>query len=247
MHFRCVFTLLQWCVLVGLDWAEPMMLFMLHITCSCIFMHMYLHLSLYWYWYCWCFFVFLSLSLSFVSCSMAPKWKSTPSQNPLCFGASSSFDTTPSHIRFCDDKARKDFSENFSWRGIHSERQVILSDFSDTNLPTVIYSRGWESLCGILVICPSMIVQEFYSNMHGFDPSVPYFVTRVRGTRIEVTSNIVSEVLHVLRVAHPDYPDCDRLSTVSKDELLYLFCETPSSWGNYQNTLLGLCKRFEIP
>ena len=42
---------------------------------------------------------------------------------------------------FRDDKARKDFLENFSWRGIHSERQVILSEFSDTDLPIVIYNR----------------------------------------------------------------------------------------------------------
>ena len=27
------------CVLVGLDWPEPMMLFILHVTCSCIPMH----------------------------------------------------------------------------------------------------------------------------------------------------------------------------------------------------------------
>ena len=69
MHFRCVFTLLQWCVLVGLGWAEPMMLFMLHITCSSIFMYTYLHLSLYWYWYYWCFSVcfFLSIFLSLVA------------------------------------------------------------------------------------------------------------------------------------------------------------------------------------
>ena len=53
---------------------------------------------------------------------------------------------------------------------------------------------------------------------------------------IVVTSDIVSEVLHVPRVAHPDYPSCDRLRTVSKDELLSLFCETPSSWGDRQNT-----------
>ena len=30
-----------YCVLVGLDWAEPMMQFILHITCSCIPMHTY--------------------------------------------------------------------------------------------------------------------------------------------------------------------------------------------------------------
>ena len=65
--------------------------------------------------------------------------------------------------------------------------------------------------------------------MHEIDTSVPYFFSRVRGTRIVVTPEIVSEVLHVPRVAHPDYLDCDRLRTVSKDELLSFFCETPSS------------------
>ena len=35
---------------------------------------------------------------------------------------------------------------------------------------------------------------------------------------------------------HPDYPSCDCLRTMSKDELSSRFCETPSSWGDYQNT-----------
>ena len=34
--FRCMFTLLLCCVLVGLDWAKPMMHLNLHVTCSCI-------------------------------------------------------------------------------------------------------------------------------------------------------------------------------------------------------------------
>ena len=114
---------------------------------------------------------------------------------------------------------------------------MILSDFSDTTLLTVNHRRGWESLCEILVSCPSMIIQEFYSNMHGFDSCVPRFVTHVRGTRIVVTLELISEVLHVPRVSHPNYPGCPRLRTVSKDELLSFFCETPSSWGDRQNTL----------
>ena len=43
--------------------------------------------------------------------------------------------------RFHDKKAKMDFFENFFRRGIHLERQVILSDFSDTELPIVIHSR----------------------------------------------------------------------------------------------------------
>ena len=47
-----------------------------------------------------------------------------------------------------------------------------------------------------------------------------------------VTPDIVSDVLHVPRVAHPDYPGCERLNTMSKDELVYAFCERPSDWGD---------------
>ena len=104
------------------------------------------------------------------------------------------------------------------------------------DLSTIIYNQGWESLCGILATCPSVIIHEFYSNMHEFDTLAPHFVTRVRGTCIVITLNLISKVLHVLRIAHLDYLGCDRLRTVSKDELLSLFCETPSSWGDRQNT-----------
>ena len=79
--------------------------------------------------------------------------------------------------------------------------------------------------------------------MHGFDYSVPHFITHVRGTRIVVTSNLISEVLHVLRVDFADYPDCPHLQTVSKDEPMSLFCETPSLRGECQNTpSLGFAK-----
>ena len=73
--------------------------------------------------------------------------------------------------------------------------------------------------------------------MHGFDYSIPQFVTCVQGIRMVVTPSIVSEVLHVLKVAHPDYLGCEHLQIVSKDELISLFYETPSSWGDHQNTL----------
>ena len=107
---------------------------------------------------------------------MAPKRKSTLARNPLHSGASFSFDPTLSHIRFRGDDAFKAFSENFSSRGIHSERQVILTDFVDTDLPYVIHSKGWESLCDVPVTCPLVLIQEFYSNMHGIDRLVHFFL-----------------------------------------------------------------------
>ena len=212
-------------VLFELDWVEPMMHFSLHVTCSCI-VHAYIPF-LYLFLGTLCDGASLSLSLS-NSLRMAPKRKTTTSWNPLRSEASSS-DPTPLHVWFHDEKACLDFSENFSKCGVHSERRVILSDFSDTTLLIVIHSRGWESLCEIPVSCPTVIIQEFYSNMHGFDTFIPRFVTQVRGTRIVVTPKLISNVLHVLRVSHLDYPRCLCLRTVSKDELLSLFCETTSS------------------
>jgi len=167
---------------------------------------------------------------------MAPKHKSAPSRNLLRSGASSSTDITPFSVQFRDEKAKSDFFENFSRRGIHFERQVILSNFSDTDLLTVIYSRGWGPLCDTPVTCPSLLIQEFYSNMHGFDYSVPYFITRVRGTRIVVTLQIVADVLRVPRVEFPNYPSCECLRIVSKEEIITAFCERPSDWGECQFT-----------
>ena len=90
--------------------------------------------------------------------SMAPKHKSTPARNPLRFGAFSSTNPSPSNVRFCDDDASKAFSENFSRQGIHSEQQVVLSDFANIDLPSVIHSRGWESLCDVPITCPHVLI-----------------------------------------------------------------------------------------
>ena len=107
--------------------------------------------------------VFFSLPLFLFTLvvSMKPKRKSTPTRNPLHFSASSSSDFAPLSLRFHGEDAHKAFSKNFSRRGVHSER--------------------------LFVTCPLMFIQEFYSNMHGIDRSVPFFFTHVRGTRIPVT------------------------------------------------------------
>ena len=134
---------------IGLGWARDVLT--LHVTCSCIF-HSFvcLFVCLFTYSsYCELFwdisdflFFFLPLLLVTLVVSMAPKHKSTPTWNPLCSCASSSSNPSPSHIQFHDDDAFKAFSKNFSRRDIHSERQVILSDFADTNLPSVIHNKG---------------------------------------------------------------------------------------------------------
>ena len=43
--------------------------------------------------------------------------------------------------------------------------------------------------------------------------------------RILVTAQLVADVLQVPRIEFPDYPSCERLRTVSRDELMSAFYE----------------------
>ena len=87
-----------------------------------------------------------------------------------------------------------------------------------------------------------MFIQEFRSNIHRIDTSVPQFARTFQGRSIVVTLNLISEVLHVLWVALPDYPNYDRLQIMSRDELLSHFCETPSTWVEQNTPCSGFAK-----
>ena len=63
--------------------------------------------------------------------------------------------------------------------------------------------------------------------MHEIDRSVSLFFTCVRDMRIPVTPLLVADMLRVPRVEFPDYPSCEHLRTVSKDELKSAFSERP--------------------
>ena len=125
--------------------------------------HMFMHLS--------CIHTLSFLSISVLGCDcvsslslslldrlrLAFKRKFASVQNPLRFKSSSS-NLPPTHVQFRDEKAHQDFSDNFYKRGVHLECHVILLDFSNTTLPDVIYTWGWESLCEIPLRCPIMII-----------------------------------------------------------------------------------------
>ena len=234
MPFKCVF---YYCWLYvgrfGLDSAHDVFKFYTSYV-HAFFMHTYfLFFSLFLV-----VMVFsLSLFLSLIDCAMAPKArKSTPAWNPLGYRSSSSNPIPPLHVWFHDEKARKDFLENFQKRGVHLELHVILLDFSDTLLPVVIWTQGWESLLESPLRYLIVFIQEFYSNIHDIDTSVPRFTTAFRGTRIVVTPDLISKVLHVSQVVHLDYLGYEHLRTASRDKLLSHFYETPSIWGGKKNT-----------
>ena len=105
-------------MLIGLDWAEPMMQFLLHVTFHAFLMHTYsLFNILVIFELLGTFlivFPFFPLFLCTLVVSMAPKRKSTPAWNPLHSGTSSSFDFATLSLQFCDDDALKAFTKNFS-------------------------------------------------------------------------------------------------------------------------------------
>ena len=158
----CVIYVKLMCAgMIGLGWAHDAISFAYHMSMHspCIRTLFSIYLL---YLNCFGTFLIVSHSLPLFLFSlvvfMAPKRKLAPSQNPLHYRTSSSSDPTPSYIRFRDEDAWKDFLENFSRRGVHSEHRVILVDFANTDLPTVIHSRGWESLCDVSVTCPTMLI-----------------------------------------------------------------------------------------
>ena len=179
---------------------------------------------------------FPSLFLVTLVMSLAPKRKSIPARNPLHSGASTSSNHAPLSLRSHNNDAHKAFTKNFSRRGIHSERRVILGHFADTDLPTIIHSWEWKSRCDKPVTCPFVLIQEFYSNMHGIDHSIPHFVTQVRGISIPITPQLVVDVLMVPRIEFLDYTSCEHLRIMSKDELMSAFYKCPSVWGERQFT-----------
>ena len=69
--------------------------------------------------------------------------------------------------------------------------------------------------------------------MHRIDCSVPLFFTRIWGIRIPITPQLVADVLWVPRIEFPNYPSCERLRTMSRDELMSTFCEHPSILGEH--------------
>ena len=48
-------------------------------------------------------------------------------------------------------------------------------------------------------------------------------------------------MLRVPRIEFPNYPSCERLRTVSRDELMSSFCERPTAWGEH---LFTPCRPF---
>ena len=194
-----------------------------------------------------CVSVFLPLALSRIYYAWHLSANLLRLFNPLHSGTSSS-DPTPTHIRFCDEKAHKDFSKNFSKRGIHLECHVILSGFFNTALPNVIHTRGWESLYEIPVSCPIVILQEFTPICM---VSIPLCLNLLRMsqryTYCSHSGSCIQDTRHSAGntswLPHSSmFKDC-----VQRRAHFSLLWETFHIRWSSKHSMLGFCKRSEIP
>ena len=67
---------------------------------------------------------------------------------------------------------------------------------------------------------------------HAWDWSFNTFLLHSRSRYAHpITPQLVADVLRVPRIEFPDYPSCERLRTVFRDELMSAFCERPTAWS----------------
>ena len=225
MHLD-VCLIVENCVLLGLDWVST------HDAIIFITSHVHAFIP----------FSFLSIcSVVIVFCfflsdrlRMAPKCKSNLTRNTFRSTSSLSSDLpVPSlHVRFHKEKAhhirtslRTFLNVAFIWSAMWFCRtfSTLLYPMSftlgDGNLfvrylwgvPSCSY-KSFTPICTVSI--PLYLNLLWYSEVH-----------------ISLSLRILYSRYYTSRVAHPNYPACQRLRTVSKDKLFSHFCETPSIWG----------------
>ena len=214
----CV-SLLEPCVLVGLDWVEPMMIFfvahhmVMHNSCICTFFSLFLVLYVYW-----CFSTSLSLSLSLThtdSCA----WHLSAKRLPLrTLFVSRHLLLTLLHF----------ISGSMMKRLVRTSRRTS---------PNMVFIRNamlsyWTSLIPLYPLSFTVRDGSLFARSRWFvllwsyksftpictDSIILYLISLLlfRGICIVVISELISNVLHVPLVSHLDYLGCPRLRTVQR-------------------------------
>ena len=188
------------CVQVGLDWVFTHdAIYILHVTCSCILLVV--------------IFSPLSFSLSWIDYAWHPRCVNIL-QARILFKVLVLFLLLILFPLFMfGSMTRRPVGTSWrTFRNMAFIRSVILFCWTfSTLLYLVSFGLGarillWRNPWGV-----QLYLQEFYSNIHGIDTSVPCFVMTFQGTRIVVTPDLISEALHVPRVSHPNYHGCEHL------------------------------------
>ena len=220
--------MLETCVLVGLDWVKPMMNFSLHVTYLCM-VHTYIpFLSHFFGTLCWwCFFVWIPLSQ--IVCAWHPSVKLlrprtlfVPGHLLLILIPFMSSSVMRSPIRTSQRTSPNVvFIQNATW--FYQIFPILIYQLSftseDGNLyvryPWVIPPWSYKSSTPIcMVLIHLFLVYYFYMRYtySSWFGAYLWYATCSEGIAC--------------------YLGCPCLRTMSKDKLLSLFCETPSSRGD---------------
>ncbi|KAB1206839.1 hypothetical protein CJ030_MR7G008239 [Morella rubra] len=127
--------------------------------------------------------------------------KSKPTKKPSKKQA-----VNPDPDRFVDAHAHELMGSTYAKRKPLYEREVILSEFWDTIIPTQFESRGWVSFLTDVVSPYENMVKEFFVNVHDIDDKSFSFYSYLRGQKFQVTPELVARIVKLPRVSHPTYP-----------------------------------------
>ncbi|KAB1203413.1 hypothetical protein CJ030_MR8G000562 [Morella rubra] len=127
--------------------------------------------------------------------------KSKPTKKPSKKQA-----VNPNPDRFVDAHAHELMGSTYAKRKPLYEREVILSEFWDTIIPTQFESRGWVSFLTDVVSPYENMVKEFFVNVHDIDDKLFSFYSYLRGQKFQVTPELVARIVELPRVSHPTYP-----------------------------------------
>jgi hypothetical protein len=110
------------------------------------------------------------------------------------------------HTRFWRDKIRRRYFSYYHERRIIIERGATIEEF-DERAPRVwaiLDAQGWTNMVEDHRPAVEAIVWEFYANLH--QRCGDLFRTWLRGTAIEVTPTLISEITGAPRVHDQAYP-----------------------------------------
>jgi hypothetical protein len=110
------------------------------------------------------------------------------------------------HTRFRRDKVKRRYFRYYHERRIIVERGAAIEEFNGhaRRIRAVLDAQGWTAMAEDHHPAMEVIVWEFYANI--YQRRGNSFCTWLRGTAIDVTPALISEIIGVPRVRDPSYP-----------------------------------------
>ncbi|KAJ8630193.1 hypothetical protein MRB53_023516 [Persea americana] len=106
--------------------------------------------------------------------------------------------------RFLNEDGQNFFLNKYQHHSVVPEQIVMYNELHDTDFCLWMQQRGWFTLYDVGYHIVVNWVREFYSNMHGISDNS--FKTYVRGQELDITPDLLSQVLEIDRVEGAHFP-----------------------------------------